>query len=433
MSKSLSARWAPFIIFGLVALAAVIGYLAGLPLDGALVLANAPLAVTPSALEAVHRAVQELSEKASQSAQANREKLDELSTDFTKLQAKWLQLAQERAEGIKGPGAAPQSFAVVTAKKIAEHDQIKAWATGNANRLVNRVAIDVDLAMAMQTKAPLVQTGDNLAPYDRMVGITPLSSRLRWLWQYLPLVTSAGSGIEYLRESGSFRTAGLQSSEGDEKPESSFTMELTARKFETIAHWTQVSRQALADNAQLGPFLDERLMQGVWAKLEQQIINGNGTTPQLSGLLDAGNYTAYSGNSSSDGIGKLDHMRDAIRALQVANYAAGLFIVHPDDWFEIETERTSGSGEYVWAQPASMLPPVAWGLPVHVSTDMPAGNFVCMDPNAATVHFRQSAQVLVGTHGNGMIENLTTMLCEGRFALAVHRPEAVLYGSFDAA
>lgn len=140
---------------------------------------------------------------------------------------------------------------------------------------------------------------------------------------------------------------------------------------------------------------------------------------------------AYSGNSTSDGLTKLDHMRDAIRVLQVANDNAGLFVVHPNDWFDMETERTSGSGEYTWAQPASMLPPVAWGLPVHVTNDMAAGTFICMDPQAATVFFLQEAQVEIGAHGDGMIRNLTTMLCEGRFALAVHRPEAVLYGSFD--
>src|SRR5690606_20240857 len=79
--------------------------------------------------------------------------------------------------------------------------------------------------------------------------------------------------------------AGVQQNEGDQKPETEFDASLETAKIATIAHWTQASRQVLADNSQLREMLARILAVDVVAKYENLLLNGNGTTDKIRGLI----------------------------------------------------------------------------------------------------------------------------------------------------
>lgn len=362
-------------------------------------------------------------EQISNSVTETKDRLARLEADFIALAQKGIRMQPAPGQGESGRG-----FGSALSRKLLEDPALAAWKSDSGKRLANRVAIDVDMGAAI--KAVIVNNGDTMAPYARQEGIVALASRRRWLWEFLPNAVTAAPAVEYLRESGSVREAGLQSSEGADKPESNFTFELKRADCETFAHWTQMSRQVFSDQPALSGFLQERLMQGIWLKLEQQIINGTGTSPQLSGILDSGNFTAYTGSSSSDGLSKVDHIRDAIAILQEGDYAAGLVVVNPADWKEMELERGT-DGQYIWAMPSAMQPPVLWGLPVHVTNSIAAGTFIVMDPTAVNLWTRQSATMLLSdSHEGTFVANVLTALCEARFAFGVLRPEAIVAGDY---
>ncbi len=352
------------------------------------------------------------------------------NTAFGKLQADFIELAQKTATHPASTGTGTgTAFGTSLSRKLLDDPTLAAWKSDSGKRLANRVAIDFDMESAV--KSVIVNNGDTMAPYARQQGIIPLASRRRWIWEYIPNQVTAAPAVEYLRETGNIQEADLQSSEGTDKKESDFTFELKRADCETFAHWTQMSRQVFSDQPALAGFLQDRLMQGVWRKLEQQIINGTGTSPQLSGILDSGNHVIYTGASSSDGLSKVDHIRDAIALLQTGDYSPGLVVVNPDDWKEMELERGT-DGQYVWAVPSAMQPPVLWGQPVHVTNSIAAGTFIVMDPSAVMMWTRQSANMLLSdSHEGTFIANVLTALCEARFAFGVLRPEAIVAGEYN--
>lgn len=349
----------------------------------------------------------------------------------TRLEADFITLAQKgfKLDPAPGRGESGNAFGSALSRKLLDEPAISAWKSDSGKRLANRIAVEFDMEQAV--KSVIVNNGDTMAPYARNDGIVALATRRRWLWEYIPNAVTAAPAVEYLQESGNVAEAGLQSSEGTDKPESNFTFELKRADCETFAHWTQMSRQVFSDQPALAGFLQQRLMNGIWLKLEDQIINGNGTSPQLSGILDSGNYVTYSGASSSDGLSQVDHVRDAIAVLQQADYTPGLVIVNPVDWKNMELERGT-DGQFVWATPSSMQPPVLWGLPVHVTNSIAQGTFIVMDPSAVQMWTRQSATMLMSdSHEGTFIANVLTALCEARFAFGVLRPQAIVAGLYS--
>lgn len=353
-----------------------------------------------------------------------KERQQRLETDFTALAQKGIHM-----QPAAGTGGNAKAFGLALSRKLLDDPALAAWKSDSGKRLANRVAIDFDMAEAV--KAVIVNAGDTMAPFDRQPGIVPLASRRRWIWEYLPNQVTTAPAVEYLRENGTVGEAGLQVSEGSNKQETYFEFELRRADCETFAHWTQMSRQVFSDQPALAGFVQQRLMQGIWLKLEQQIINGTGTSPQLSGILDSGNFVAYTGSSTSDGMSKVDHIRDAISVLQEGDYNPGLIVVNPVDWKEMELERGT-DGQYVWATPSAMQPPTLWSQPVHVTNSIAVGTFIVMDPSATTLWTRQSANMLLSDSHNGtFIQNVLTALCEARFAFGVLRPEAIVAGDYD--
>ncbi len=55
-----------------------------------------------------------------------------------------------------------------------------------------------------------------------------------------------------------------------------------------MAHWLKLSRQIMNDAPQTVNFTAARLINGLESKIDEQILNGDGTSSALSGLLDTG-------------------------------------------------------------------------------------------------------------------------------------------------
>ena len=53
----------------------------------------------------------------------------------------------------------------------------------------------------------------------------------------------------------------------------------------TIAHWVPATNRMLADAPQVRGYINTRLLGGLDQKLEDQIINGDGTGENLLGIL----------------------------------------------------------------------------------------------------------------------------------------------------
>jgi len=140
-------------------------------------------------------------------------------------------------------------------------------------------------------------------------------------------------------------------------PESAITFELQTIPVRTIAHWLKVSKQVRDDAPALVSYINNRVAYGVEHRLDSQLINGDGVAPNLSGLLDTGNYTVYTAGAGDTAI---NNIREAIGLVEAADYAANAVILNPADVQAIDL--TVGTDDhYVAADPRSNNQRTIWG------------------------------------------------------------------------
>lgn len=210
------------------------------------------------------------------------------------------------------------------------------------------------------------------------------------------------------------------------KPEATIAFENVTSNVSTIAHWVPATRQSLADPGNLRTIIESQLTYGVRYRLESQVINGNGTAPNLRGILNTtGILTQAKGSDSvSDAVHK------AMTQLQVAEVEPNAVVMHPNDWQVTRLERDgggsiAGTGAYLYGSPGESAPRTMWGLPVVVSTAVPDDTAIVGDFRKAALWIREAVQILVSdSHDDFFVKNLVAILAEMRVAFGVLMPNA---------
>jgi len=308
------------------------------------------------------------------------------------------------------------SVAMSAGEEFVKSEAFKALVTGQ----VQRARIDVkttvsDDTTVFPTQRPGVIRGD----------FKPLT--IRELFNAIPVTSNM---VNSLREE-SFVNSAAEVSQGAAKPQSEADFEQYNVPITTVAHWIKVSNQLLADAPAIVSYIDTRARDGLAQRVDAQLLNGNGSSPNLSGLTDTGNFTAYTATSD-------DLLVDAINRAKYDLWALGnmpdTVIVNPADWGAMErTREGAGTGMYLYGTPGTMAGVNPFGLRVVLSNNMASGKFlVGAIANSTALYVRQGATVEMGYINDDFTKNLVTIRVEERLGLGVERPSAILYGDFTA-
>ena len=275
-----------------------------------------------------------------------------------------------------------------------------------------------------QTGSP--PASDNtLVPADRRPGITPGAFRALRIVDFLPGVPTISNAWEFVREL-LFTNNAAEVAEDAAKAESILTFEMASVGIKTIAHFIKASNQILADAPALRSYIDNRLRYGVDAREDAQLITGDGTGQNISGMTASGNYTAF---TPTTGDTALDSLNRAKYAIIGADYAPTAVLMNPADWGAIERLKTQDLA-YLVGNPFGTIIPVVWGVPVVVSNNMTATKFLMADFGTSYEYVsRQSTVVEVGYVNDDFTKNLVTIRAEKRAALATIRPASTRFGS----
>lgn len=270
--------------------------------------------------------------------------------------------------------------------------------------------------------------GDLIVP-QRVPGIIRQPDRMMTIRNLLSVGRTTSNSIEFVQETG-FTNNAAPVAEGQPKPESSMNFELQTAPVRTLAHWVQASKQVLADVPQLQSYIDTRLRFGLELVEEEQLLAGDGTGQNLLGLIPQA--TAYDTSRSRVGDTRIDTIRRAMTQVRIAEYRPDAIVLHPNDWEEIELTKDVNQ-RYIWANPAGLVGPTLWGLPVIDTTAVEEGEFLVGNfMMSAQIWDREDATVDVSTEDrDNFIKNMVTIRAEERLALTVYRPEALIYGDFD--
>jgi HK97 family phage major capsid protein len=252
----------------------------------------------------------------------------------------------------------------------------------------------------------------------------------------LPVGRTSSNLVEFTKENVFTNNAGAQYSsparENVTKPESGITFTLASAAVVTLAHFIPVSRQVLDDAPQLQSYVNGRLTYGLKLEEEDQLLNGAGTSGNLSGILASGNNTAY--NRAATGDTRLDALRKAITQAALSEYTADTIVLNPEDWEAIELLKTS-YGEYIFGGdmgPIDGMAPRVWGKRVVATNSIAEGTFLVGAMNmGAQIWDRMDAAVQISYEdGDNFKKNMATLLAEERLALTVYRPAAFIKGTF---
>lgn len=258
--------------------------------------------------------------------------------------------------------------------------------------------------------------------------ITPPNRTLR-VRNLLNAGRTTSNAVDFVQETG-FANNAEAVAEGDTKPESSLEFTLHTAPVRTIAHWIQASKQVLEDIPQLEGYIDTRLRYGLALVEEEQLLSGDGTGHNLLGLIPQA--TPFNLARRKTGDTRMDVIRRAMTQLRISEYQPDAIVLHPTDWEDIELTKNS-FGQYLRANPGTLLPPTLWGLPVLDSTSLAPGEFmVGAFGMAAQIWDRDDATVEISTEDrDNFIKNMVTIRAEMRLALVVYRPESFIFGDFS--
>ena len=349
--------------------------------------------------------------------------LEKLAAKSSELTDKCLEMERKLSMGINGD-AQKQDTA---GEMLVKSDSFKAMQEGRSK--FARVEVKTAIVNATGQNQPLV-------PSQRVVGIINNPNRVLTIRDLLPVGRTTSNLVEYTKENVFTNNAGPQYSspnyENVTKPESGITFTLASAAVATLAHFIPVSRQVLDDSAQLESYVNGRLVYGLKLEEEDQLLNGNGTSGNLGGILKSGNYTAY--NRAVTGDTKLDTIRRALTQAQLSEFTADAIVLNPADWETIELQKSS-YGEYIFGGdmgPIDALGPRIWGKRVVATNSITAGTFLVGSfMMGAQIWDRQDAAVQISYEdGDNFKKNMATILAEERLALTVYRPAAFISGSF---
>jgi HK97 family phage major capsid protein len=386
------------------------------------------LAEVQGSLLEKHRELKSFMEKASGELEVaktvsveTKSALEKLADQNAELSDKCLEIERRVTEGFNGAQKAAQES---IGQMFVKSDAFKAIAEGRSK------------FARMEIKAAIVNaTGQNqpLVPADRLVGIINNPNRILTIRDALPVGRTTSNLIEFTKENVYTNNAGPQydspAFENVTKPESGITFTLESAPVVTLAHFIPLSRQVLEDSAQIESYVNGRLSFGLKLEEEDQLLNGNGTSGNIGGILKSGNFTAY--NRAVTGDTKLDTLRRAITQAQLSEFMADTIVLNPADWEEIELLKATDN-QYVWSNPVAMAGPQIWGKAVIPTNSIASGTFlVGAMAMGAQVWDRQDANVQISYEdGDNFKKNMATLRAEERLALTVYRPAAFVSGSF---
>lgn len=292
-----------------------------------------------------------------------------------------------------------------------------------------RAVITLDKGDSTPTKVGTTNApaATSLAPslYAGVFGTPNVPQKIEPLIPHIAVTTDS---VDYVTVADTIGATGV--AEAGKIPESTFTPTLAKANVVNVAHYTKITKQLADDAPALAAYINTKMLYGLQTKVEDQIVNGNGTAPQLKGLLADGSFT-----DASTQLAGAKNLFDLLLLLQgvaeTAAYEPEALVLNPMTWAQLAMEKDS-QGRYLLGGPGLAANKSVWGIPVVTSSAVPAGKFIFGNfTQTVTIYDRQQVAVeMTGTNEDDFTHYLYTIRASRRLALAVEVPAGIFAGDF---
>ena len=246
------------------------------------------------------------------------------------------------------------------------------------------------------------------------------------------------NAFQYLEET-TFTNNAAEAAEEGAAGEAALDFTEQTAAIRKIAVFLPVTEELLADVAGIQGYINSRLSTMMRLRLDGQLLAGDGTAPNLEGLLDAGKSGVNSLDYSSEfngNLGRIGAIYKAITDIRTNAFVEpDAIVMHPGDWNEVVTSvstiETSGSKNPIFvaaggfgAGPAASI----WGLKVIPSTAISEGTVLVGrfgGGEAAHVVMKQGIDIAVSdSHSDFFTKGKVAIRATMRVGFPVYRQGA---------
>ena len=327
----------------------------------------------------------------------------------------------------------------VANKKQAEAGK-KLSFKGALNEAINGGAIDslrqgMSKAARFEVKADMT-TADNFTgeviPADRVPGYKFDPTRLVHMRQLIPQGSTTSDVVRFVKESA-YTNGVAPKAEGTAVAQSDFDFTATDANVQKIGTYFRISEEMLNDTPQLTSYLSARAPEKLLEVEDAQILNGNGTAPNLSGIItDAADFAAGGFANAIESANEFDVLTVALNQLALANYAADYIMINPTDFHKILLLKSS-QNEYLVKDWNQGLQPRINGVPVVLNTAVTSDKYVLGNFGMGTqLWIRDNVGVeFFREDGTNVRDGFVTVRVQERVALTNYLPNAFVNGDFS--
>ena len=276
--------------------------------------------------------------------------------------------------------------------------------------------------------------GGSWVSNDVRPGVVDLRQRELNILDLIPRLQTSSDTIEYVKEDTYTNAAAfVAEATGDastgtygRKPESTLAFSTATSPIRTLAHWLPVTNRMLADAPAIRGYINSRLLLGLQLALEAQVISGDGSGENLTGILNAG-ITTFAASTMNNVVDAILRARTMVRT--GAKMTPTGVVMNPVDFEDIRLLReniaSATLGQYLMGPPSVTGPMTVFGMPVVESENIASGRLLVGAFNMGCDLFdREQSAIRVGTVNDQFVRNIQTILAEQRLGFVVYRPAA---------
>mgnify|MGYP003630466689 FL=1 len=265
---------------------------------------------------------------------------------------------------------------------------------------------------------------------EREAGITRVVRRNPFILSLVNIGSINSNLWEWVQQANPEGGAAM-TAEGAKKAQVDFDLVLASAQVRKVTAFIKVSKEMLDDVDLIESEIDQELTELINLKIDAQVLSGDGTGQNLTGILE--NATAFAPGTFATGAAnqvltptKQDVLRVAINQIDIAELSPNYIVMHPSDVASMDLQKAT-DGHYILPPFSTSANTIIKGIPVVSNTGVAEGTYLVGDFTKSGVRFREGLTFDVGYENDDFTKNFVTILAEARL---VHRVKSNYYLAF---
>lgn len=288
--------------------------------------------------------------------------------------------------------------------------------------------IDIDMkAQLTAFGTPNFAASSGWDPFDPRTGHLQLEAlrQANLVYPWFSQTTTSFSTVKYMEETQFGNTDGTgdaaETQEGASYAQTSLALTERSSEVRKVTVWLPFTDEQMEDEPRARDYINNRLMYQLQARLDNQLLLGDGNAPNLKGTNSVSgiNTQALGADSIPDALYK------AIRQVRATGFSEpNVAFIAPTKWESVRLLKTA-TGEYIWGHPSVAGPETIWGLPVQLTTILSTTAFVGDYARQAEISTRRGVDVQVtNSHASLFTAGQQAIRADLRLAVIHYRPTA---------